>query len=133
EFPDYNRRMTAPRTVTVTQLPNMPDELAAAWPALVAHVREQRSDLVLLPEMIFAPWLAASPAVDPAQWQEAMHRHDAWLGQLEALAPAVVLGTRPVLGDDGLPYNEGFLWDVDSGAQAGHRKRFLPDEPGFWE
>jgi N-carbamoylputrescine amidase len=117
--------------VTVTQLPNAPTELEAAWPALVAHVAEQASELVLLPEMIFSPWLAASKTADPAQWEASIASHARWMGRFEDLAPAAVLGSRPVL--DGAPHNETYLWDVDGGLTRAHRKHYLPNEAGFWE
>jgi N-carbamoylputrescine amidase len=117
--------------VTVTQLPNTPNELAAAWPNLAAHVQAEKSELVLLPEMIFSPWLAASDQVDPAEWQAAIESHARWMGRLEDLAPAAVLGSRPVV--DGDPYNESWLWDIESGLTPAHRKHYLPDEAGFWE
>ena len=42
--------------VTVCQLRNDPAELHSDWQQLVAHVRQHRSELVLLPEMTFSPW-----------------------------------------------------------------------------
>lgn len=118
--------------ITITQLPNDPEKLSATWPGLVTHVQAEQPDIVVLPEMIFSPWLAADKAVDPAQWQAAIESHAAWIARFEELAPAVVLGSRPVL-DEGTPYNESFVWDVESGMTPAHRKHYLPNEAGFWE
>ena len=121
--------------VTVCQLSNDPDGLAAGWQALVAHVQTAGSDLVLLPEMPFYPWPFWRQSFDPAVWQEAVAAHDRWQARLPELAPAAVAGSRPVNDEDGR-YNEGFLWEnnTDQPAyRATHRKVYLPDEDGFWE
>lgn len=99
---------------------------------MVEHVREEASDLVLLPEMPFHPWLAAALPCDPARWQEAVEAHARWSMRLAELGAAMVIGTRPIATAAGR-YNEGFIWTAASGGQAVHRKYFLPDEAGFWE
>jgi N-carbamoylputrescine amidase len=118
--------------VTVCELPNEPGELESAWSELVDHVREQGSGFVLLPEMPFYRWLAHSRAVNPAEWQRAVQAHMDWIGRLEALAPAVVVSTRPVVRT-GERQNQGYLWDAKNGLQDAHVKYYLPDDPGFWE
>ena len=117
--------------VTVCQLHNDPDRLAADWQALVSHVRAARSDLVLLPEMPFYPWPFRRPTFDPAVWQAAVAAHDRWQARLPELAPAAVAASRPVDDGDGR-YNEGFLWQ-NGAYRPVHRKIYLPDEDGFWE
>lgn len=117
---------------TVCQLPDDPASLEEAWPALAAHVAEEGSDLVLLPEMPFSPWLPARREPDPEAWRAAVETHDRWLDRLDDLAPAAVAGTRPVLRE-GRRLNEAFVWDGDGGLRTVHAKRHLPDEPGFWE
>ena len=83
--------------------------------------------------MPFHRWLAASPSAVPAQWAEAAASHDAWMRRLSELGAEVVVSTRPIVAH-GARYNEGFVWDGASGqARPVHRKRYLPDEPGFWE
>ena len=116
--------------VTVTQL--SPYTIEKTWPQLVAHVAESKSDLVLLPEMIFSPWLALDKDVSAERWADAMAVHDVWLGRLEELAPATVVGSRPVLRN-GLRQHEAFVWDIENGLRGVHAKYYLPDEPGFWE
>jgi predicted amidohydrolase len=118
--------------VTVCELNDRPDDFAREWQQLVAHVAARSSDLVLLPEMPFCPWFAAAPAFEPAVWQAAVTAHDAWQERLSELAPAIVLGSRPV-NRDGKRLNEGFVRDRQGGYRAVHHKYYLPDEPGFWE
>jgi N-carbamoylputrescine amidase len=118
--------------VTVCELPNQPDRLSEGWQHLAAHTRSVESDLVLLPEMPFSPWLAASRQVDRQRWHQAVNSHRLWMERFPELGVATVVGTRPTI-HDGQPYNEGFVWSSDSGAIATHIKYYLPDEAGFWE
>jgi N-carbamoylputrescine amidase len=122
-------------TVTVCQLPDFgrPD-FEDRFDALVGHVGANDTDVVVLPELPFAPWL---PARDPAAedveaaGERATTTHEQWVSALDRLAPATVVGSRPVVSDD-RRYNEGFV-HVDGEGRGVHLKGYLPDEPGFWE
>lgn len=118
--------------VTVCQLPDAPDALESAWERLCRHTSAAGSDLVVLPEMAFAPWPMHSPRVDPAVWEEAVGSHLRWLDRLPELGAPLVAGTRPVV-DGGSRRNRAFVWSVDGGLVDAHDKYHLPDEPGFWE
>jgi N-carbamoylputrescine amidase len=118
--------------VTVCELHDDRRAFAADWTALVDHARSSASDLVLLPEMPFAPWLAASPRFDADAWRAAVEAHDRWIERLAELAPAVVIGSRPVIRN-GRRLNEGFMWSRSGGYAPIHDKRHLPDEEGYFE
>jgi N-carbamoylputrescine amidase len=118
--------------LTVCELPNHTDHFSDAWRRLIEHVNENQSDLVLLPEMPFYRWLAQTANVDASQWQRAVRAHDEWIGRLDQMAPATIVSTRPVL-EDRERRNVGFVWEPGTGAVDVHAKRYLPDEPGFWE
>jgi N-carbamoylputrescine amidase len=118
---------------TVCQLRNTPADFAADWETLVEHVQSQRSELVVLPELAFAPWFAVEQPFKQATWEAAVAAHNFGMQQLSDLAPAIVLGTRPVNTADGARRNQGFVWDAEQGYRAVHEKYYLPDEPGFWE
>ena len=62
--------------VTVCELNNDPDRLECDWEKLVAHVKVESSDLVLLPEMPFYPWPAWTREVDATVWEDSMEAHD---------------------------------------------------------
>jgi N-carbamoylputrescine amidase len=115
--------------VTVTQL-NAHD-LDASWQRLVDHTTRHESEFVLLPEMPFAAWLAATQDVDPAAWLGAVDAHESWIERLGELGADAVVGTCPIV-DNGERYNEAFVWST-SGVTPWRRKTYLPDEPGFWE
>jgi len=117
--------------LTVCELPHDPEPLEAAWERLVDHCAEHRSEVVVLPEMAFSVWLAATKDVDPARWNDAVAAHDAWLQRLPELNAAVVVGSRPVVAD-GRRHNEGFVWEQGR-YTATHHKYYLPEEEGFWE
>jgi predicted amidohydrolase len=118
--------------VTVCEFHDDPGGLARDWEQLVAHVKSEASEVVLLPEMPFHPWFARTRLFDPAVWWEAVDDHDAWQRRFDELAPAMILGSRPV-NDDQRRLNEGFAWQLGPGYRAAHRKYYLPDEEGFWE
>ena len=113
--------------VTVCELRS--ERVAGDWPALVEHVRCERSDLVLLPELGLSPWFARTRPFEQAAWRRAVAEHEAH--DLSALAPAAVLGTRPV-EHGGRRLNEA--WVAQDGRVEGvHHKFHLPDEEDFWE
>lgn len=123
--------------LTVCELPDFRDRTAFEnrFDALAAHVAAHDTDLVILPEMPFAPWLAARDPVDadvPAAWSDAIDSHGEWIDRLDGLAPATVVGSRPIRRN-GRRRNEGFVWTPAEGARGVHEKAYLPDEPGFHE
>jgi len=118
--------------VTVCELPSERSGFEPAWARLVDHVATSESDVVLLPEMPFYRWLCQTKEVDPSAWRRAVEAHDQWLDRLHELSSATILSTRPVV-DDGTPLNVGFFWEAAKGTVDVHAKRYLPDEPGFWE
>jgi len=63
-------------------------------------LRETHSDLVVLPEMPFGPWLAArdpDAADRAAARKQTVASHDRWLGRLDEFGDAAVVGSRPVV------------------------------------
>jgi N-carbamoylputrescine amidase len=118
--------------VTVCEMSDDGPSFASDWERLVDHVRRERSDVVLLPEMPFSPWFAAAPVFDAAAWEQAVDAHERWLARLRELSPATVLATRPV-EQRGRRLNEGFAWSKNGGYRTMHVKAFLPCEEGFWE
>jgi N-carbamoylputrescine amidase len=113
-------------------MPNAAADFSQAWERLAEHVGDQKSDLVLLPEMPFYRWLSQTQEVDPSEWEESVHAHDEWITRLADLAPATVISSRPVV-DAGKRHNFGFVWEPETGLSDIHAKHYLPDEPGFWE
>jgi N-carbamoylputrescine amidase len=103
-----------------------------AWTDLAAGLRGARSELLVLPEMPWAPWLAAAPVFDPGAWRAALAAHDEGVRSLPALGVPAVVSSRPV-ERDGRRRNEAFLWTARDGYRPLHLKSRLPAEDGFWE
>ncbi|MBW3618633.1 MAG: carbon-nitrogen hydrolase family protein [Actinobacteria bacterium] len=118
--------------VTVCQLSDVASELEEQWDALAAHCRHEAPDLVVLPELGFSPWLAATDTPDQAAWDDSVAVHERWLERLPELGATVVVGSVPIV-DAGRNHNAAFVWTADAGPVHAHRKYHLPDEPGFSE
>lgn len=118
--------------VTVCQLNDDRAAFERDWATLGEHVRAERSELVLLPEMPFARWFARASRFDPAVWRAAVEAHDLGLERLPELGAAAVLGSRPS-ERDGRRLNEAFVWTREGGCRAAHEKAYLPEEEGYWE
>ena len=62
--------------VTVCEMPDDRKDFETAWQELTAYVGKQQSDLVLLPELPFYPWIATTPQFDVQVWQMAQQAHE---------------------------------------------------------
>jgi len=118
--------------VTVCELPDDRKDFETAWLELTAYVSKQQSDLVLLPELPFYPWIATTPQFDVQVWQRAQKAHEVMMQCLRELSASVVLGTHSVL-EGGLRLNRGFYWTPADGSRGVHDKYYLPNEKGFYE
>jgi N-carbamoylputrescine amidase len=118
--------------VTVCELPTDWTDSEKEWELLVDHVGREHSDLVVLPEMCFYPWVPRTRHVDPERWQSAVESHDRWIKRFFEIPAPILIGSRPVVRK-GLRHNEGFVWEKGSGYKPVHVKHFLPNEEGFWE
>lgn len=112
---------------TVCELPDGGAAFENVWSELARHLRANDSRIVLLPDMPFSNWFVGSSTFDRHVWARAVHEHDVWSLRLTELAPALVLGSRPVdFGNE--RWDGGFIWDAEHGMQSVHAKAFLPDE-----
>ena len=118
--------------ITVCEIRNRTDILEQEWQQLVSHVQSEGSEMVLLPEMPFYPWIAQTDNVYGLVWQASVDMHERWLPRCAELTPATVMSSRPVT-HDGKQLNEGFIMDEVTGYKAVHHKYYLPDEEGWWE
>ena len=118
--------------VTVCELPDAGEpSFDAAWEALRTHLHRQRSDLVLLPEMPFAPWFARDREYREDVWRDAVRAHERWCERLHELrAPVVAVSAPRSEGTQRL--NVALLWQPTR-LEPVHVKSYLPDETGYWE
>ena len=80
--------------VTVCELPNCASYSDREWDELVAGVKAENTDFLLLPEMPFYGWLAGSKEVKPQLWQEAVEAHDKWLARLNEIPANIIAGVE---------------------------------------
>ena len=107
-------------------------QLPGEWAALREHVSRERPDLVLLPEMCFAPWFCTAPEYDETVWRAALSAHERWLARLPELGAPLIIGTAP-RNEDGKRYNVAYAWNAERGLQWMRRKTYLPNDDGYWE
>ena len=118
--------------VTVCQFHDHGVPLERDWEQLCEHARSMRSELVLLPDLPFYPWLARSPHYHAAVWAAAVAAHDAWERRFPELMPAMIAATRPMdFGNE--RYNEGFIWSPRNGIRGVHAKTYLENRENSWE
>ena len=117
--------------VTVCELPDDRTAFSAAWDSLARHAKKESTDMVLLPETPFNRWIFAYPKFDAKVWEEAVGEHEEWMRRLPELGARAVLGSR-LVGSGERRFNEGFVWS-EGGLARSHRKRYLPDEAGYYE
>ncbi len=101
--------------------------------ALAAHIKQERTDFLLLPEMTFSNWLAADRTPDAGKWEAAMKSHARYVEKLSSLGARAIVSTRPITNASGSRRNQAYVWGDETGANGFHEKYYLPDEPGYWE
>src|SRR5579872_4995331 len=100
--------------ITVCETPHDPLAAEGLWGALRSHVRDERTELLILPEFAFLEPVWEGRDFDPERWAALEAASDAWLARLPELQYAYVVGAAPAtLG--GRPFNQGFLWSAASG------------------
>ncbi|MFX1339547.1 MAG: carbon-nitrogen hydrolase family protein, partial [Promethearchaeota archaeon] len=118
--------------VTVCELPDKLEDLEEDWKVLIKHIKNEKSDLLLLPEMPFYPWIADTDQVDPNIWREAVLAHERWTSRFKSLEDILICGTHPII-NSGYRFNQAFIWKQETGFTEVHTKYYLPNEQGFWE
>ncbi|MFD2206272.1 carbon-nitrogen hydrolase family protein [Kiloniella antarctica] len=118
--------------VTVCQFDNRQNYLENSFLLLAKHIKENRSEFVLVPEMSFSSWLAASDKPSDVAWRAAVEAHEQMIIRLEEFGAQAVMGTRPVI-DGGSRRNRAYLWKEGENLTEFHDKWNLPDEEDYWE
>ena len=118
--------------ITISQINADPSQVEKDWSDLIAHCKAEKTEIVLLPEMPFSPWFAASKDVQEEVWNEAVQTHETWMQKLHELEAQIVIASKPIVVNN-KRLNMGFIWTPESGILHVHSKVYLPDEEGFWE
>lgn len=107
------------------------DPGGAGWDAIRRQVAVARPGLLVTNEMPFGPWLAGAQRFDREAAERSVALHERGLAALAALGVPAVISSRPVRAGDRLA-NEAFALEAGR-AQPLHRKRFFPEEAGWYE
>ena len=119
-------------TLAVCSAPPAPSPDDPAWQSLAADLQSASAEVIVLNEMPFGPWIAATPDCDERALDASRRLHDRGLARLGELGAPVVLGTRPAL-EEGRSVNQAFVWERSRGLTAVHTKQFFPNEDGYYE
>lgn len=118
--------------VTICELSNPVPQFEKEWVQLAQHCQSQESDLLLLPEMPFYPWIANQRIVREDLKIKAVEAHEQWLQRIEELGAKMVAYSKPEIVGEHF-YNTAYVWTQAEGHQAVHSKHFFPEEEGFYE
>jgi len=119
--------------ITVCQIDNRDGYRQDAYQRLAEHTSGVSPDLLLLPELGFDDWLAATREVSADRWQRSVDTHAKEIADLARYGARAAIGTRPVVNEAASRRNEVYLWNPDRGAVRVKEKYYLPDHEGFYE
>lgn len=118
--------------VTVCELPEKKELFPKQWDLLIQHITEEKSELLLLPELIFGDWIASSKEVTQAVKETNVADHETWIERIEKINDKYVLYSKPVIRGNKF-HNTAFVWHSDHGHSKIHSKSYFPEEAQFWE
>ncbi len=118
--------------VTVCQFDNRSEVIEDSWRQLAEYLSSVDTDFLLMPEMPFHDWLAASNKPSVKAWHKGMAAHNARIARLTELGVPAVMFTRPQIVNSSLR-NMATLWTEGEGTTEFHSKWNLPDEESYWE
>lgn len=118
--------------VTVCQLNNESSLFEKDWKNLVTHCNSNKSDLVLLPEMPFYPWIANQTSINESKKLNAVNAHEDWLKRFDEFGEMIVAYSKPEFKQDKF-LNTAYVWTKQAGHIKAHTKHFFPEEDGFYE
>lgn len=102
------------------------------WKFLSSQTKELKVDLILLNELPFGPWIAATQKPDREVFLKSQKAHDEGIAALGELGAPYVLATRPTFEND-KSVNQGFVWESSGKITPVHTKQFFPEEEGYYE
>jgi len=108
------------------------DHFIADWNELTLYLDQNKTDLLLLPEMPFSKWIASEKKVSERSKVQSVEKHEQWLVKLEQLNATHIVYSKPVIAADKF-FNTAFVYKKGTGHFKVHTKSFFPDETFFWE
>jgi len=118
--------------VTVCELSDNESKFIDDWNSLKIHLDQNKTDLLLLPEMPFSKWIASEKKINNRYKTESVAKHERWLIEMEQLNAKQIVYSKPVIAADKF-FNTAFVFEKGRGHFKIHTKSFFPEEPHFWE
>lgn len=118
--------------VTVCQLSGRTNDLSLEWNQLITHCKQEKPELLLLPELPFYAWFTTTKGFNDNIWNDAVKKHDEWEKRIPELDVNYVLYTRAT-NEKNNRYNKGKIYLKETTTIEVHTKHYLPNEEGFWE
>ncbi len=118
--------------LAVCEIPSGMAPRDEVWRQFASEVQKLQPDILLLNEMPFGSWLAASATKDDAALRASQRSHADGVACFPDLGVPTLLGTCPAF-EQGRSVNQAFVWEANAGVVSVHTKQFLPDEEGFYE
>ncbi|WBV58024.1 carbon-nitrogen hydrolase family protein [Chryseobacterium daecheongense] len=118
--------------VTVCELSNDRKEFLEDWRELQIYLNQNKTDLLLLPEMPFYSWFVNSKEVSEDVQQKSVEQHQLWLKEVEKLEAKYIVYSAPETVGTKF-YNTAFVFQKGKGHRKIHTKALFPEEDHFWE
>lgn len=113
--------------ICAVEFPDEQNLYARTLEGIAQHVSETNPDLLVLPEMPFAPWVFHADTYDEETWQHTVENHAHWLGQLSTAIPTPIITSRPITRDQ-KNLNEALYMDHSRDIHSLRAKRYLPND-----
>ena len=114
--------------VTVCEMSDNEDSFIVDWNALTIHLDQNRSDLLLLPEMPFSKWIPSEKKADRETKLQSAEKHKQWMSKIEHLNVNYIAYSRPIIAGDKF-FNTAFVYEKGVGHHKIYTKSFFPEEP----
>jgi N-carbamoylputrescine amidase len=113
--------------ICTAEFPDEQNLYAKAMEEIEQHVSETNPDMLVLPEMPFAPWVFHADTYNEETWQHTVENHAHWLSQLSNAIPTPIITSRPITRV-GKNLNEAFYMDHNRNIHSLRSKRYLPND-----
>ena len=118
--------------VTVCEMSDNEDNFIGDWNQLVNHLYQNKTDLLLLPEMPFSKWIASEREVSRELKKRSVDKHEKWILKMDQLNAGQIVYSKPIINGDKF-FNSAFVFEKGKGHLKIHTKSYFPEEPFFWE
>src|ERR1043165_1407063 len=95
---------------TICELSDDEINFVEDWKQLINHLNENKTDLLLMPEMPFCKWIASEKNVNNESKIQSVEKHEKWIMRMEELNAKQIVYSKPILAGDKF-FNTAFIFD----------------------